>query len=372
MYVGRNNLLNRCLITWEHNVVRWVELILCLVCLLLAILMFYKRVFITTKIVHVAVHSAFVFILATDVISWCVKTPITIKTWMLISMTGFLMYCFTSGLLLFFTASSSTGLIIFSTVANIITAIVFLLDCLWVCWEYIHADYRTVIDADLRVIPGGTGPRIKSMTRSENLVDRAVSPYSLSEINEFECPVVRKRRGNLVYPAARPMRPMSYGGTFAVDKDLAPMSSGGSYRAISSVSGVTVPPTQQTRSRRSVRLVSVSSRTTGSSYMLNKSRDNTPCNTCSSHRVSKSECHTDTDDEPQGDQGCCCARVYGIPCDCSEAPMAVQDDSKVNGSCSACEDRESSEVIRTDIEESQNDTESTSTVRFSCAVHSYQ
>nr|CAH7742833.1 unnamed protein product [Callosobruchus chinensis] len=331
MYVGRNNLLNRCLITWEHNVLRWVELILCLVCLLLSILMFYKRVFITTKIVHVAVDAAFVFIIATDVISWCLKTPITIKTWMIISMSGFLIYCFNAGLLLFLKTSSSTGLITFNIAANIITAIVFLFDCLWVCWEYIHADYRTVIHADLRVIPGGTCPRIKSITsiRSGNHVDKAVSTCFLLEINEFECPVVRKRKGNLVYPAVRPMRPMSYGGTFPVDKDLAPLSSGGCYRRISSASGVSVSPSQQTRSRKSVRLAAASPRTTGSSSMLNNSRDNSRSRTSSSHTP---ECYIVTDNDAQGDQGCCCIRLYGVPCDCAEAPT-VKWDSKENDTC---------------------------------------
>nr|CAI5826285.1 unnamed protein product [Callosobruchus analis] len=339
--------------------------------------MFYKRVFITTKIVHVALDAAFVFIIATDVVSWCVKTPITIKTWMLISMTGFLMYCFSAGLLLFFRTSSSTGLIAFNTAANIVTAIVFLLDCLWVCWEYIHADYRTVINADQRVIPGGTSPRIKCVTavRSGGLVDRAVSACFLLEINEFECPVVRKRRGNLVYPAVRPIRPMSYGGTFAVDKDLAPLSSGGSYRRINTVSGVSVPPSQQTRSRRSVRLASVSSRTTGSSTMLNKSRDSSPSNSSSKHQVSNPECYAVTHDDPQccntnTGQGCCTAS-HGIPCNCSQAPSDIQD-SKVNDSCSTCKERESRETLRSDMKGSQSESDQTSNVRFSsCVVHRY-
>ncbi|CAH1973785.1 unnamed protein product [Acanthoscelides obtectus] len=264
MYVDRNNLLGRCFLTREHNVIRWTELILCMVCLLLSILMFHKRVFITTKIVHATVNAAFVFITATDVISWCVKTPITIKTWMIISTAGFLMYCLNAGLLLFTKRVTSSGLITFNIVACIIAAIAFLIDCIWICWEYIHADFSTVQTVDRRVIPGKVGgvctniECLKADNLIERVVDRAVSACCLMELNEIECPVVRKRRCNAVHPI---IRPMSYGGTFPVDKYLAPLSSGASYRSVSRTSDFTgTSPCPCSRSR-SIRLVS-SSRST--------------------------------------------------------------------------------------------------------------
>ncbi|XP_023021189.1 uncharacterized protein [Leptinotarsa decemlineata] len=195
-----------CLISGKCNFVRCIELILSAFCLTFAILLYSTPLHMVTKIILLAVSSAFWLITFFDVVSWWIWHRIGPKTWIMFAITAFFTYWLCGGFLLFLRGKGNNWLAIMECVLTVITGFIYLFDYIWVT--------MTAWDSSTKIGPTGT------------FIDKSVSSCFLFEVNEYECPILKTRARRYPTTVKALKNPsMSHGGTFHVSKEFAPLSS---------------------------------------------------------------------------------------------------------------------------------------------------
>ncbi|KAG5895930.1 hypothetical protein JTB14_016334 [Gonioctena quinquepunctata] len=169
----------------------------------MAIIAFLIPLHPVTKTILMTTATAFFFITILDVIAFFVKQQMAHKHWRMMCVAAFSTFSLCAGFTMFLTRKTSAMLLLIACGVNILTAVVFLVDYILMTWLY-----------------WGVGSRITPAD------DKAISACFLFEVNEYECPAMKKTKckySTTVKPVS-----LSHGGTFHMSKETAPLTSFGS------------------------------------------------------------------------------------------------------------------------------------------------
>ncbi|XP_057660261.1 uncharacterized protein LOC130896286 [Diorhabda carinulata] len=175
----------------RFSIIRWIEFILCLVCLILAIMVFRSNVYILIKVVTISVSAAFAFICFFDVIAWLFRSPIGYAAWLMISLSAFLFFCLCGGCIFFLRRVTMVYYFYAMGFFFLATALAFLFDYIWMALEYINLR---------RCIP---------VPRSTSRLDRGVSTCCVCKYDIEPCPK-RKPPENQTTTSERTARKIIY------------------------------------------------------------------------------------------------------------------------------------------------------------------
>ncbi|XP_068915866.1 uncharacterized protein [Tenebrio molitor] len=228
-------------VPYAVNPVRWLEALLCIICLALAVYLTVSMPFmhLVFKVILVVTAGAFTAITIIDIISNTFRNPIYWNTWTLFAITAALFFFLCVGLLI---ATGLQILLIIAIVFNAITAIVFLLDAFLVLKAFqrrksvVHPKPAQVIyeqrpeqcycvqragdPESVMVVPEAESTEVTIEKRYE--VARSVREGNRT-VEEIEEERTIQRTSSAIIPKQRTTT--SYGGTFPMSRDAMPLPS---------------------------------------------------------------------------------------------------------------------------------------------------
>ncbi|GJQ81813.1 hypothetical protein Trydic_g354 [Trypoxylus dichotomus] len=192
------------------NEIRILELILCLACFGLTFVFVLNGVVTIPVFLTLFSMVGFIFILLVDIVVITAWFPIGWRAWILISLSASLYYFTCCGLS--FVVDHPWYLM--GTVAYFITALVFLMDCLFIIWL-------------VRLIPEvGMGPRACPTACKASQVTPLPThyePYNPQSLSQDQMTQTASSRLSENKSIKWHGSPASYGGTFHMSRDIAPM-----------------------------------------------------------------------------------------------------------------------------------------------------